>query len=128
MSEEPSPTRSIDDVTPRTDTRNEMRTKSQKMFEDVSVYVQGELEANACEYDLLKHMNEATTNKYLQMNDRCEEINTQTQELNAKYSELKPYFQMVDQLDSSLGQLEHAVMRLDAASKQLESKFKSLIK
>ena len=127
MSEE-SPTRSMDEVTSRTDTRNEMRTKSQRMFSDVSVYVEGELEVNAYEYELLTKMNEATTNKYKQMSTRCEEISKQTEELNNKYEELEHYFAMIDQLDSSLGQLEHSVSKLDIVTKQLEGKFKALTK
>ncbi|KAI6652827.1 Biogenesis of lysosome-related organelles complex 1 subunit 2 [Oopsacas minuta] len=119
---------SIEDVTSRTDTRNEMRTKSQKMFEDVSKYVQGELETNASEYELLTKMNNGTTNKYKQLTVKCVEMTKQTQELDDKYEELMPYFAMIDQLDSNLGQLEHAVMKLDSASKQLENKFKSLTK
>ena len=128
MSGEESPTRSLDEVTSRTDTRNEMRMKSQKMFSDVTLYVQGELETNASEYELLKNLNEATTSKYKQMSTKCEELSKQTEELNNKYEELGNYFGMIDQLDSSLGQLEHAVSKLDLVTKQLENKFKSLIK
>ena len=128
MAEDQSQTRSIEDVVSRTDTRNEMRAKSQKMFEDVTQYVQGELEANAAEYDLLTNMNNTTASKYKQMTERCEVITKQTEALNENYEQLLPEFGKIDQLDSNLTQLEQAVNSLDTATKQLENKFKSLTK
>ena len=128
MAEDQSPTRSIEDVVSRTDTRNEMRAKSHKMFEDVTQYVQGELEANAAEYELLTNMNNMTASKYKQMTERCEEITKQSVVLNENYEQLLPEFGKIDQLDSNLTQLEQAVAALDMATKQLENKFKSLTK
>ncbi|KAI6659226.1 Biogenesis of lysosome-related organelles complex 1 subunit 2-like [Oopsacas minuta] len=128
MAEDQSPTRTIEEVTSRTDTRNEMRAKSRKMFEDVKVYVHGEIEANASEYELLENMNNVTTSKYKHLTIKCKELSKQTQTLNETYEELAPYFAMINQLDSNLGQLEIAVMKLDSATKQIENKFKSLTK
>ena len=128
MAEDQSPTRSIEDVVSRTDTRNEMRTRSQKMFDDVTQYVRGELELNATEYELLTNMNNTTAGKYKQMTERCEEVTKQTGALNENYELLMPEFVKIDQLDSNLTQLEQAVMSLDVATKQLENKFKSLTK
>ena len=92
MAEDQSPTRSIEDVVSRTDTRNEMRAKSQKMFEDVTEYVQGELESNVAEYELLTNMNNTTASKYKQMTEKCEEITKQSDTLNESYEQLLPNF------------------------------------
>lgn len=98
-----------------------------KMFENISSFIQEEFQGSAEDNALLKSMNEATCNKYQDIQHIISCLNASSTEMNNKLEHLEPLLQQIDEIDQCVNKLESSALKLDAYSMELERKLQRIV-
>jgi len=125
-----TPVETPDDVNAKLANEEEQRKKelidaTRVMFGNVSEYLKSELQATSLDFELLRNMNDATKEKYSELNTVAKNLSLFLEDLQKKYRDFEPYLKKIDQIDTNVSELEHTVQLLDDYTKRLE-KFKKL--
>lgn len=98
------------------------------LFKKTDAYVRSELEVTLEDYELLEKMNQATANKYREMQGMSTTVAASLSDLESNYEALQPFLDKIDGLDDKVSRLENLAYAIDSYSKRLEGKFKALEK
>jgi biogenesis of lysosome-related organelles complex 1 subunit 2 len=104
----------------------QLTESTQTMFDNVSKYLQAELQATSEDFKLLETMNNVTREKYKDMTEITKNLTAFMDEMQKKYAEFEPYLKKIDEIDANVNELEHTVQLLDDYTRRLEEKFKKL--
>lgn len=72
-------------------------------------------------------MNDATRNKYQDIQHIISCLNASSAEMNQKLEHLEPLLQQIDEIDERVNKLEVSALKLDAYSLELEKKLHKVL-
>lgn len=98
-----------------------------KMFDNISTFIHSEFEGAASDYQLLEQMNDATRNKYHDIQHIISCLNASSAEMNNKLEHLEPLLQQIDEIDECVNKLEASALKLDTYSMELERKLQRIV-
>jgi len=108
------------------DRQAQLNNATKTMFQNVSKYLQSELQATSEDFKLLENMNNITREKYTEMTEITKNLTSFLDEMQKKYAEFEPYLKKIEEIDGNVNELEHTVQLLDEYTRRLEEKFKKL--
>uniref|UniRef100_A0A0N4ZCS9 EB domain-containing protein n=1 Tax=Parastrongyloides trichosuri TaxID=131310 RepID=A0A0N4ZCS9_PARTI len=110
------------------DKTEEAQKEAKFMNQKVSSFLEGQIESTIQEYKVLANMNDVTTQRYDDMKHVAKSVTDKYADLNQKCEQLHTFLHQIDLIDKSSKDLEAVVHNLDEYVKQLELKFASMLK